>query len=231
VTTATGSVKPPAIISEVSTMGIDASVLAGLPLEDLKALLAQAAAQNPEAFGAVIKENDDAKRAAKSAIGGTRGRTRAPSFLSGVMEAALVAMAGGLEVDAVEGDDSATVTNVLKAMVERIREKKDGAGTQEAYTLSYDESGVTHKVRVTFLSETAAADSVLAKALGAINVAGEENFGGLVDKWRKSIKRQRVDSAVRDEHLEDFEDAVLARKTELMGDNGAASTAPPAPPV
>lgn len=212
-------------------MSIDESVLKGLSTEDLKALLAQAAAHNPEAFGAVIKESDDAKRAAKAAIG-TRGRTRAPSFLQGLMESALCAMAGGLEVETVEGDDSATVTNVLKAMVERIREKKDGAGTQEAYTLTYDEDGVSHRVRVTFLSETAAADSVLEKALGAINAAGEEDFGNLVSKWSKSIKRQRVDGAVREAHVESFNEAVASRKAELTGnDGGAASAPPPAPPA
>jgi len=212
-------------------MSLDPQVLSSLSPDDLKALLGQLAAQDPTQFTNFLKENTDARRAAKAAIGGA-GRTRAPSFLDGSLELGLIAMADALEAEVVEGDDAATCSNVLKAIVEKIREKKDGAGTQEAYTLSYTEDGISHKVRVTILSETAAADSVLAKSLDAINVAGEENFGPLVDKWRKSIKRQRVDATMRAEHLASFESAVTARVEMLQGDNnGAASAAPPAPPA
>jgi len=212
-------------------MSLDPQVLQSLSKDDLKSLLSQLAVEDAGLFTAFLKENSDARRAAKAAIG-SGGRTRAPSFLTDTLEQGMIAMAGALEAEVVEGDDVATCSNVLKVIVEKIREKKDGAGTQEAYTLSYEEDGISHKVRVTFLSETAAADSVLAKSLEAINKAGEENFGSLVDKWRKSIKRQRVDATVRTEHLEAFDDAVAKRKSTLTGDdNGAASAAPPAPPA
>lgn len=215
----------------MTDISLDPEVLASLGKEGLKNLFGRMMAEDPEAFGSFLKENQDARRAAKAAVG-TVGRTRAPSFLTDTMEIGLLAMADALGVEACE-DDADTVSAVLASIVDQIREKKDGTGTQEAYTLSYAADGVDHRVRVTFLSESAAADNILAKALETIRGSDEGSFKNDVAKWQKSIKRQRIDKSIREQHLEAFNEAVTARKLTLTAsdDNGASAAPPPAPPA
>ena len=210
---------------------LDEQITNGLSQEEAASLMKQLLASNPEAFASFLKEDEGARRAAKAVVG-TTGRTREPSFLTDKLEIGLLAMAETLDADIVDGDDAATVSNVLASLVGYIREKKDGAGTQEAYTLSYEADGISHRVRFTIMSETAAADSVLRKALDTITAATPDSLEADVSKWRKSIKRQRVDSKVRDEHLASFNQAVAERTAVISGgDNGATSAPPPAPPA
>lgn len=210
---------------------LDENVTNALSKGDAQDLLKELLAKNPEAFASFLKEDEGARRAAKAVVG-TTGRVREPSFLTDILEIGLLAMAESFEADIVDGDDAATVGNVLSALVGKIREKKDGQGTQEAYTLSYDADGVSHRVRFTIMSETAAADSVLRKALDTVTAATPDSLEADVAKWRKSIKRQRVDSKVREQHLASFNEAVAERTAVIGGsDNGAASAPPPAPPA
>lgn len=196
---------------------IDPELVSEFTREEKMAFFQQMMLDDPGVFAAFVQGNEQAASEAKSVLK-VPGRPRKASWLDPVIRDMLATL---VDADAFDLTDDSDEDEILAAVDKAIA----AIGNQTATTVSYNENGVTKRVRITFLSESASSESVNEKALKEITEASAEEFSKLVDKWRKSILRQRVDKSVTTANLATFDEAAEARRGALG--NPAAATAPP----